>query len=251
MKKSSKITLIFSLIIIFLQCSTNDNIRVYLIGDSTMADKPLEGNPERGWGQMLPEFFTENVRTMNHAKNGRSSKSFINEGRWQTVLDSLNEGDYVMIQFGHNDQKAYDTTRYTAPYGAYKSNLMKYVNESRAKEAIPILLTSIMRRRFDKQGQFYDTHGKYPEVVRHIADSMNVILIDMHELSRELIMSKGEEGSKDLFLWVEPGEYPLIPDGRQDNTHFCEYGARQMAQLVARELKNKNLKLTNYIINDY
>ena len=249
MKFPYQIILIIVAIFMGLQCCENDKIRIYLIGDSTMADKPVDGNPERGWGQMLPEFFTENVSIINHAVNGRSTKSFIDEGRWQAVFDTLEPGDYVMIQFGHNDQKDYDTTRYTAPNGAYKLNLVKFVQDSRAKKAIPILLTSIMRRRFDEKGQFYDTHGEYPEVVRHIADSMNVPLIDMHKLSRELIISKGEEGSKDIFLWVEPGKYAKFPEGKKDNTHFCENGARQMAKLTIHDLETQNLDLTNYVIN--
>ena len=249
MIKPSFLFLSFLLVFIVWQCNVNERIRIYLIGDSTMADKPLEDNPERGWGQMLPEFFNEHVHIFNHAVNGRSTKSFIDEGRWQTVLDSLKAGDYVIIQFGHNDQKEYDTTRYAAPNGAYKSNLEKFVNESRAKEAIPILLTSIMRRRFDERGQFYDTHGEYPDVVRNIADSMSVPLIDIHKLSRALIISKGEEGSKDIFLWIEAGKYAKIPEGKQDDTHFCEYGARQMAKLVIKEIKAQNLNLANYIKN--
>ncbi|TFH00641.1 MAG: rhamnogalacturonan acetylesterase, partial [Calditrichales bacterium] len=147
-------------------CWSEKDIHLYMIGDSTMANKPLLENPERGWGQVFPEFFKDNVKIHNHARNGRSTKSFLDQGLWQAVLDSLKPGDYVMIQFGHNDQKISDSTRYTAPRTGYRTNLIRYVTESREKGASPILLTPVMRRRFDKDGKFYDAHGEYPDVVR-------------------------------------------------------------------------------------
>jgi DNA sulfur modification protein DndE len=248
--KPSLLFLSFLFVFIIWQCSANENIRIFLIGDSTMADKPLEDNPERGWGQMLPEFFNEHVHIFNHAVNGRSTKSFIAEGRWQTVLDSLTTGDYVMIQFGHNDEKDYDTTRYAAPHGAYKSNLEKFVSESRSNGAIPILLTPIVRRRFDEEGQFYDTHGEYPDVVREVAAQMDVALIDMHQFSRELIIKKGEEGSKEIYLWIKPGEYARFPEGKEDNTHFSETGARMMAGLATQRINDMDMKLKNYLVNE-
>lgn len=245
---SNKITLIILSVLIGWQCADNGKIRIHLIGDSTMADKPLEGNPERGWGQMLPEFFSDKVVIHNYAVNGRSTKSFINEGRWQIVLDSLKSGDYLFIQFGHNDEKSKDTTRYTAPNGAYKTNLQKFVVECRSKRAIPVLLTPIVRRRFDENEKFYDTHGDYPDAVREIAIRLEVPLIDMHKLSRDLVISKGTEESKQIFLWVEPGKYSRLPDGKQDNTHFSELGATMMAGLVANALRDMDLPLKDYLI---
>jgi DNA sulfur modification protein DndE len=244
--------LFLSLLITFIvwKCAENGKIRIHLIGDSTMANKPVEANPEYGWGQMLQEFFSEKAQVINYAVNGRSSKSFIDEGRWQTVLDSLRAGDYVFIQFGHNDEKEYDSTRYAAPHGEYKDNLEKFVRESRAKGSIPVLLTPIVRRRFDEQGQFYGTHGDYPDVVRNVAADMNVSLIDMNKLSRELIINEGVEGSKRIYIFVKPGQYPRFHEGREDNTHFCEYGARQMAKLAVQEIKAQNIKLTNYLLNN-
>jgi len=242
----------FSLIIIFIvwQCAEKESIKIHLIGDSTMANKPVEGNPERGWGQMLHEFFSDKAQVVNYAVNGRSTKSFIDEGRWATVLDSLRAGDYLMIQFGHNDEKEYDSTRYAAPHGAYKGNLERFVKESRAKGAIPILLTPIVRRRFDDKGQFYSTHGDYPDVVRNVAAELNVSLIDMNKLSRELIINEGVEGSKKIYLWVSPGQYPQLPEGKEDNTHFSEYGARRMAGLAAHAITKMDLKLKNYLISN-
>ncbi|MBN2008454.1 rhamnogalacturonan acetylesterase [candidate division KSB1 bacterium] len=244
-----RFTILFLFIVLIFRCQTTPVVDVYLIGDSTMANKPLEGNPERGWGQMLPEFFKENVRIHNHARNGRSTKSFINEGRWQIVLDSLKSGDYVMIQFGHNDQKDYDTTRYAAPHGAYKNNLRQFVDDTRNKGAIPILLTPVMRRKFNDNDQFYDTHGDYPDVVCEVAKEMNVPLIDLHQSSRELLVALGPERSKEIFLWVDPGKYDRLPDGKQDDTHFNEHGAREIARLVAKGLQSTGVKLKRYLKN--
>ena len=249
MNLSMKLISFILLFLLIWQCIHNSKIQIHLIGDSTMADKPLDDNPERGWGKMLPEFFSDKVVIHNYAVNGRSTKSFINEGRWQTVLDSLHPGDYLFVQFGHNDEKSKDSTRYTAPDGAYKNNLEKFVNECQLKHAIPILLTPIVRRRFDENGKFYDTHGDYPDAVREVADSLKVSLIDMHKLSRDLIISKGEEKSKQIFLWVEPGKYSRLPDGKQDNTHFSEFGARMMASLAADALRNMDLPLKDYLID--
>lgn len=243
MKIIYKVTLIILTIFIGWQCSINHSIRIYLIGDSTMADKPLEGNPERGWGQMFHEFFSGYVEIKNYAVNGRSTKSFIDEGRWQTVFDSLKAGDYLFIQFGHNDEKKNDATRYAAPDGAYKDNLEKFVNESRSRGAIPILLTPIVRRRFDDQGKFYDTHGDYPDAARDVAARLKVPLIDMHKLSQKLIVEKGEEDSKEIYLWIKPGEFSRFPEGKEDNTHFSETGARLMAELAANALRNMDLPL--------
>jgi DNA sulfur modification protein DndE len=245
-KVSVTICLLF-LILFACQIHSPDKIRIFLIGDSTMANKPLEDNPERGWGQMLPQFFNDRVEINNHAKNGRSTKSFIDQGLWQAVLDSLKPGDYVMIQFGHNDQKVTDSTRYADPHGAYKHNLQRFVNESRERGAQPILITPVMRRRFDEQSQFYDVHGDYSGVVREVAEQMQAPLIDLHQSSRELIVSLGEERSKAIFLWVEPGKYARFPDGKEDNTHFSEYGARQIAGLVMKGIKELDLKLKDHL----
>lgn len=123
-------------------------ITIFMIGDSTMANKKIDGgNPERGWGMVLPGFFSEDIRIDNHAANGRSSKSFISEGRWEKVISKVKKGDYVFIQFGHNDEKA-DSTRHTDPGSTFDENLRRYVNETRAKGGIPVLFNSIVRRNF-------------------------------------------------------------------------------------------------------
>jgi lysophospholipase L1-like esterase len=211
-------------------------VSVFLIGDSTMAEKAADKFPETGWGMKLQPFFAENVVIKNHAVNGRSTKSFIAEGRWKKVLDELKKGDYVFIQFGHNDQKVTDSTRYTNPYTAYRTNLIRYVTESRSKGAIPVLLTPVVRRDFNEQGTLLDTHGAYPEVMRTVAKELKVQLIDLQLKTEEMVISYGPEKSKELYLWVEPGD-KNYPDGKQDNTHFCPKGAETVALIVANEIR--------------
>lgn len=221
--------------------------RIFLIGDSTMADKPVADNPERGWGQLLPALFRDGVEIKNHAVNGRSSKSFIDENRWDAVVQQLRPGDWVFIQFGHNDEKSEDPSRYAAPHTTYRKNLTRFVSETRDKGAQPILLTPVMRRRFDAQGKFFDTHGEYPGAVRALAQELQVPLIDLHQTSRTLIERLGPEDSKKLFLWVAPGQYKSLPEGKKDDTHFSEYGATQMATLVAEDLRKARLPLARFL----
>jgi DNA sulfur modification protein DndE len=208
-----------------------------------MANKPLEDNPERGWGMMLQEFFDNSVTIENHAMNGRSTRSFLYENRWQPIVDKLKKGDYVIIQFGHNDESKEKKERYTTP-AEYKTNLVRFVNETRSGKAHPVLCTPLMRRRFDENGAFYDTHGVYPDVVRQLADSMNIPLVDMHRKSEKLIRELGPEGSKKMFLFIEPGAYNSLPNGKEDNTHFSEWGAREVAGLFVEGICEQHLKLS-------
>jgi lysophospholipase L1-like esterase len=222
-------------------------VTLYLIGDSTMEDKVLEGNPERGWGQMLPFFLDDRVKVENHARAGRSSKSFIDEDLWDEVLRLLQPGDFVFIQFGHNDEKNQDSTRYTKPNTAYRSNLERLVRETRAKNAVPFLLTPVMRRRFDEKNAFFDTHGEYPDVVRKVAAEQNAPLIDLHRMTEKMVVDLGAEGSKKLFLWIEPDQAIACPNGLQDDTHFSEFGAEKVARLVAEDVRRQNLPLKKYV----
>lgn len=239
----------FSLIILTVLgfSSPKKQITIYMAGDSTMAFKPKTEHPERGWGMLLPEFFDDKVVIDNHARNGRSSKSFMTEGLWKNIMDKVQRGDYVVIQFGHNDSSPdKGPDRYSTP-DEYKANLIKYVNDTRAKRAKPILCTPIMRRRFDENGKFYDLHGVYPDVVREVADSLKVPLVDMHRMSENVIVEHGEAGSEKIFLHIQPGEYEVLPDGLTDDTHFSEYGARIMAGLFAESIKKSRLKLSKYL----
>jgi lysophospholipase L1-like esterase len=221
---------------------------LHLVGDSTMADKPTEPpNPERGWGQLFPQLFKEPARIVNHAVNGRSTKSFRDEGRWANVLSQLETGDFVLIEFGHNDEKKADPKRYAAPDTDFKDNLRRFVREVRAKGATPLLATPINRRTFDKQGHLAETHGAYPGAMRAVATEEGVPLIDLHRLSRPLLENLGPEDSKKIFVWTKPGEYTRYPDGRQDDIHLNEKGALLIAQLAASEIRAQKLSLAAWL----
>jgi len=229
--------------------SGDRRVRIFLIGDSTMADKSLIGNPERGWGQVFPLFFNEDVEIENHARNGRSTKSFLAEGRWQTVVDRLQPGDYVFIQFGHNDSKNNDSTRFADARTLYRDNLIRFIREARSKQAVPVLLTPVTRRSFDSKGILVDKHGEYPVVVREVALSEQVDLIDMHKKSMQLVERLGVDGSKKLFLQIQPGLYSALINGKEDNTHFTFTGARLMAALAAEGLREIHSPLASFLKN--
>jgi lysophospholipase L1-like esterase len=208
---------------------------IFMIGDSTMANKPLTPpKPERGWGQLLPIYFAGTVRIENHAMNGRSARAFITEGRWKTVLEGLKPGDYVIIQFGHNDEKI--TGRGAGAFGDYKKNLERFVAETRERKAAPILATPIARRRFDEAGKLFDTHGDYPQAVQQVAAEMNVPLLDLHARTLELLKGLGPELSIKLFNHAAPGEYAEHPDGLKDDTHLNSIGATRVCDLAVAEI---------------
>ena len=222
-------------------------ITVFLAGDSTCAIKLAEKRPETGWGEMFGQFFKDGkVVIDNRAMNGRSTKTFISEGRWQAIIDNLKKGDYVFIQFGHNDESKEKGERYTPPED-YRKNLIKFIEEVRAKKANIVLLTPVMRRRFDKDGKFYDTHGEYPDIVRVVAKEYKVALIDMHRKSEKLIVGLGEENSKKLFLILKEKESPNYPKGLDDNTHFSPLGAEEMAKLVVEGIRETKIGLRKYL----
>jgi lysophospholipase L1-like esterase len=212
------------------------DITVYLAGDSTMAPKLPEKRPETGWGEMLPRFLAPTVHVSNHAMNGRSTRTFIAEGRWQAILDSAHAGDFVFIQFGHNDEAADKPDRYTPP-ADYRNNLVRMVADVRARGASPILFTPVRRRKFDDAGQLVDTHGEYPDIVRAVAAEQGVPLVDMHRSTAELLSRYGRDSSAVLFLQVEAGESPNYPAGVHDNTHFRPRGATEVARLAAAGLR--------------
>jgi Lysophospholipase L1 and related esterases len=220
--------------------------RVYLIGDSTMSEKLVSAYPETGWGMPFQYFFDSNVVVENHAKNGRSTKTFISENRWTPIAEKLQPGDWVFIQFGHNDESKEKQERYTRPE-QYRQNLLGFVKETRARQANPVLLTPVARRRF-QDGKILESHAEYSALVREVAKSEGVPLIDIDKASMELYQRMGEENSKLLFLHLEPGEHPNYPDGKVDNTHFTELGARLIAQLVLKEMVALKLGLAEHVV---
>ncbi|HEY1021095.1 MAG TPA: rhamnogalacturonan acetylesterase [Flavisolibacter sp.] len=222
-----------------------DKTTVYLVGDSTISIKEVKAYPETGWGMPFNHFFDSTVVVDNRAKNGRSTRTFMEEGLWKPVVDGLKKGDYVFIQFGHNDEVP--TKKSATTKEQFTANLARYVSDTRAKGGLPVLITPAARRKFNATGVVEGTHDEYAALVREVAKTTNVPLIDLDVKSRQLIQGFGVEGSKMLFLHLQPGEHPNYPGGKTDDTHFSELGARKMAQLVLAEIKNLNLSLAAHI----
>ena len=233
---------------------------IFVIGDSTAANKDLsKGKLERGWAMALQCYFDDNILVDNHAVNGRSSKSFIDEGRWDKVLQRMKPGDYVIIQFGHNDEKP-KADRHTDPGSTFDYNLAKFVRETREHGGIPVLMNCVVRRNFFvkapdieddellrtqtfKDGvkmvegdSLIDTHGLYRVAPRDVARRMNCHFVDANQITHDLEQGLGTEASKKLHMWYKPGEEPTEPKGKQDNTHYNVYGAHQVARLLADAL---------------
>jgi lysophospholipase L1-like esterase len=220
--------------------AAGQRLTVFLAGDSTVTDEEESNYPYAGWGQLLSMYFKFDVAIANHARSGRSSKSFIDEGRLAAIDADLKADDYLFIQFGHNDEKT-DEERRTNPADSYPAYLRRYIDTARMKNAHPVLITSVHRRFFEKDGRLQDTHGEYLEAVRRLADEERVPLIDLAKLSRELFERLGEEETKNVFMWGAPGEFINFPAGVQDNTHFQERGAMLLAKLVAEEIRSLNI----------
>ncbi|WP_370799958.1 rhamnogalacturonan acetylesterase [Xylanibacter rarus] len=244
----------------------NEKITIFMIGDSTMANKDISGGKmERGWGMMLKNFFTEDVIVDNHALNGRSSKSFISEGHWQKVVEKIKPGDYVFIQFGHNDEKD-DPKRHTDPGTTFDENLRKFVKETRMRGGIPVLFNSVVRRIFTNSttavadddtrsnssadlvegDTLVDTHGDYLLSPRNVARELDVPFVDANKITHDLEQGLGPDKSKKLHMWYLPNEVPSLPKGRQDNTHYNVYGAYVVAGLLADAVSDAVPELKQY-----
>ncbi len=269
-------TLLLSLTVPFMIQAAEpvDTVTIFMIGDSTMANKKLDKeNQERGWGQMLPIYLEGAVKVDNHAVNGRSSKSFIDEGRWDIVKEKIRPGDYVIIQFGHNDEKSKDPKRYTVAGGTFDDNLRRFVTEAREKGATPVLMNSIVRRNFpapsgeaqedtdDKQADWnpdkktyqtegeilVDTHGDYIIAPRRVAEEMDVVFVDMNSLTHELVQGLGRDLSKQMFMWIPADTYDFCPKGKVDNTHLNILGGILVSRLAVNELAAKVPTLKPFI----
>jgi len=244
----SRIVLLVVISVLFFAFKSNEPIRVFLIGDSTMANKLPADFPETGWGIPFATLFNEAVEVQNHAYNGRSTKSFRNEGRWAKVFDQIKQGDYVFIQFGHNDAKTSDTSRYAEANTDYRKNLIRYISETRSKGGIPIILSSIQRRKFDSTGRFVDQHGDYPKVAREVALKEKVLFIDMEAKSRALIEKLGPVASEKIFLHLPINTaYKKYKKGVSDDTHFTYYGASVMANIVAQAIGESTEHLKSFL----
>ena len=274
MRKYIVLSVIAALVLVFSAALEDKTTTIFIIGDSTAAKKDLStGSPERGWGMALQCYFdSAYIRVDNHAVNGRSSKSFIDEGRWDKVLSAMKPGDYVIIQFGHNDEKP-AVERHTDPGSTFDYNLAKFVRETRERGGIPILMNPVVRRNFAQKplkndddeklrnttfadgsklvegDSLIDTHGLYKVAPRDVARRMNCHFIDANQITHDLEQSLGVEGSKKLHMWYKPGEEPSLPQGRQDNTHYNIYGAQVVAKLLAEALIEEIPVLSKYYVD--
>ncbi|MEN0052851.1 MAG: rhamnogalacturonan acetylesterase [Mucilaginibacter sp.] len=221
------------------------HITVYLAGDSTMANKAINTYPETGWGMPFSAFFDTTVTVKNVAKNGQSTKSFIADGSWAYIANNIKSGDYVLIQFGHNDEVP--TKRNHTTEEQFAENLNRFTNEIKTKGANPILITPVARRKFEGD-HIVGTHDVYSELVRKVAREQHVPLIDLDKESQDLLQKLGPDNSKYLFNYLIPGEHPNYPDGKADDTHFNELGARKMAEIVLNGIKALHLDLADRIV---
>lgn len=224
-----------------------NQITIYIAGDSTAAMKLPEKRPETGWGEAFQAYFKENVRIENHAINGRSTKSFINEGHLAAIEKSIQPGDFLIIQFGHNDQKIEDPERGTLPYGDYQENLGQFIQVAFRKNAYPLLLTSVTRRKFEEDKIDYMSVGEYPQAMIQFAEKNHVPVIDIHRITTEFIGKIGNEESKKYYLHLPPGQSENYPEGIIDNTHFNEEGAKKVAQLIIEAIQQSDLPLRNLL----
>ncbi len=207
---------------------------IYLVGDSTVTDQPFE--PAASWGQMLPRFFNEHIAIANHAESGETMKSFISGLRFAKVLEGLQQGDYLLIQFGHNDQKKYWPQTYVEAQTTYKDYLNIFISEARLRGATPVLITSMQRRTFDNNGKIQNSHGLYPQAVRELAKEKNVALIDLDVMSVKFYEALGVNKAPLAFN-----------DNGKDATHHNNYGAYQLALCVVKAICDSGLPLTEYL----
>ncbi|GAA2233196.1 rhamnogalacturonan acetylesterase [Kitasatospora cystarginea] len=210
--------------------------RIYIAGDSTAATYVPKFAPRTGWGEALPVFLNhDKVSVNNWAKVGASSKSFVDEGRLAKILAEIRKGDYLLIGFGHNDERP-EPIVHTDPFGSYQDYLRKFVDGARSKGAVPVLVTPAERYHFDQAGRIAPSHGEYPAAMRQVATEDKVPLVDLTTLSTALWNAHGPQGALNDFLSLAPGESPNYPKGVQDKTHFKTHGAIELAQLVAKRL---------------
>jgi lysophospholipase L1-like esterase len=249
MSRIPKPILLFAILLLSAFSFQPDSITIFLIGDSTVCTQPVSQAPVTGWGTPFATFFNNTVKVENHARGGRSTRTFLSENLWQPVADALKPGDYVFIQFGHNDEAKEEIykDRYTSPED-YRKNLIQFITETRAKSANPVLVTPVSRRRFSADGKALETHVEYSKVVAEVAGEYKVPMIDLDSRSRELYHSLGTENAKLLFNVSAPGTNPQFPNGINDNTHFSEYGARRIAELVLQEMRKINLELVSRVV---
>ncbi|MCF6177043.1 MAG: rhamnogalacturonan acetylesterase [Victivallaceae bacterium] len=263
MKIKKIIAVVFILTLTFNLCAENKKIRVFLIGDSIVASYSSARYPLTGWGQLLPRIFDNDVLVINCAVGGRSSKSFRDEGRWAKVLKQIKPGDYLFIQWGHNDQYPRLPKRYSDPDGAFQDNLKRYIAEAKTAGVTPILVVMPVRGwGFSKNGSYKETHIQrqkkmpagikktattYPDAVRKVGKELNMPVIDLHKQSLELLKQKKYSELVTYYLKLPAGKYPAYPKGKNDLEHFSFKGAAMLVGFIAQDIRKSNLPLVKYL----
>lgn len=212
--------------------------KIFWAGDSTVQTNDCGTYPQTGIGQVFSLFLKEGYLVENHAKNGRSTKSFIDEGRLEAIEERIGKEDFLFIQFGHNDEKKEDSSRYTDPNTTFPENLRRFVDAARARGAYPVLITPLERRCFQEEGHLGEgAHGAYVAAMKETAGRLDVPLVDLHAMSRELLKKTGEAGSRRYYMYFEEGIYDRHPEASRDNTHLRYEGAVEYGGMIARGLK--------------
>lgn len=219
---------------------------IFLAGDSTVTDQDLE--PWASWGQFITTYLKDNIVISNYAYSGASLSSFKGSHRLEKISSFLKKGDYLLIEFGHNDQKQKGAN--DGPWLNYTELLMEFITAAREKGAIPILLTPVQRRSFGEEGKLNDTHGDYPNAVRTVAEKMDVPLIDLTKITTTLYENWGNERSRKAFVQYPANTFPGQTTALEDNTHFNAFGANEIALCVIQEIKNQGLHLEAFLKND-
>jgi lysophospholipase L1-like esterase len=213
---------------------------VYLAGDSTVVDQYYE--PWAAWGQMLPRFFLPGIVIANHAESGETTRSFVAEHRLAKIMTTMKPGDYLFIQFAHNDMKPG-----AVPLDEYKNLLVDYIAQTRAKGATPVLVTSMNRRTFDDAGKITNSFGPYPDAMREVAAQQKTALIDLNAMSRTLFEAMGPEGTLKAFMHYPANSFPGQTAAISDDTHFNSYGAYELARCIVHGIREANLPLTKFL----
>ncbi len=210
---------------------------IFWAGDSTVSTNKAATFPQTGIGQAFDRFTANDVVVVNHAVNGRSTKSFIDESRLATIYNDITRGDYLFIQFGHNDEKIKDPSRYTEPHSEFVENLGKFVNVARNKGAYPVFITSVERRLFDEQGELKESeHTEYVKGMKEAGEKFDVPVVDLFSMSRQFLEKTGDELSKKYYMNLNKGEAKWAPEGLTDNSHLKYEGAMLYAGMIAKGL---------------
>ena len=225
----------------------NDVPTLWLCGNSTVVDQDYE--PWASWGQMITRWFTDEVAVANYAESGETATSFIAAGRLRKIVSLMKEGDYIFMEFGHNDQK--EKRPGSGAFYNYVYALKQFVDEARAKGVTPVFVTPTQRRSFDKNGKIQETHANYPEAMRWVAKDLDVPLIELHEMTRTFFETLGVEESKRALVHYPAKTYPGQQTAFEDNTHFNPYGAYEISKMMVEGMKSLSLPIVKYIRLDY